>query len=75
MNVTTEDIRAIKPGAIKPFICEDALAINSACVLVTRLKRVGMPDGVTDYETQKFYDLNLLLIHALRDGDEKVLNR
>lgn len=75
MNVSTEDIRAIKPGVIKPFFCENALAINSACSLVTRLKRVGMPEGVVDYETQKFYDMNLLLIHAMKEGDEKVLNR
>lgn len=75
MNVTTEDIRAIKPGSIKPFVCEDALAINSACSLVTRLKRIGMPDGVVDYETQKFYDINILLIHAMKEGDDKVLNR
>lgn len=46
MNVSTESIWAIKPGTIQPFICENALALNTACSLVTRLKRVGLPDGV-----------------------------
>ena len=75
MKISTEDIRAIKPGTIKPFIGDDALALNSACSLITRLKRVGIPEGIVDYETQKFYDLNLLLVHALREGDTYVLNR
>lgn len=75
MNVTTEEIRAIRPGTIEPFICEDALALNSACSLVTRLKRVGMPDGVSNYETQKFYDKNILLIHAMRENDDFILNK
>lgn len=75
MNVSTEDIRNIKAGTIKPFICADALAMNSAGSLVTRLKRVGMPEGVIDYETQKFYETNIILIHAMKEGDEQVLNR
>lgn len=75
MNVSTEDIRNIRPGAIQPFIGLSALEMNSACTKVTRLKRVGTPEGVVDYETQKFYDLHLLLVRAMRDGDTKVLNR
>lgn len=75
MNVSTEDIRNIRPGSIKPFIGLSALEMNSACSKTTRLKRVGMPEGVVDYETQKFYDLNLLLVRAMREGDTKVLNR
>lgn len=75
MQVGTDDIRAIKPGTIKPFPCESALAMSSVCTLVTRLKRIGMPDGVVDYETQKFYDTNILLVRAMREGDTYVLNR
>ena len=30
MNVSTESIRAIKPGTIQPFICENALALGTA---------------------------------------------
>lgn len=75
MNVTTEDIRSIKPGQIRPFICEDAKKMQSAATMVSQMKRSGMPEGVTDYEFQKFFDENIILIHALKEGDENVLNR
>ena len=75
MNVSTDDIKSIKAGVIKPFLCKDALAMNSACTLVTRVKRVGMPEGVVNYETQKFYETNIVLIRAMGEGDVPVLNR
>ena len=75
MSVSTEEIRAIKPGTIKPFLCEDANALYSGCSLVSILKRRGMPDGVVDYETQKFFDENILLVRAMKEGDVPVLNK
>lgn len=75
MKVTTEAIRAIKPGTIQPFVCDNGLELGTAASLVTRLKRVGMPEGVVNYETKKFYDLNLILIRAMKEGDTNVLNR
>ena len=75
MKVSTDDIRAIKPGTIKPFLCENGLELGTAASLVTRLKRVGLPEGVVNYETQKFYDLNIILIRAMKEGDTQVLNR
>ena len=75
MNVVTKDIEAIKPGRIQPFLCDDGHALEVAATLLSRIKRMGMPDGVVDYEHQKFYDLNLILIHAMKEGDTKVLNR
>lgn len=76
MNVTTEDIKKIKAGTIQPFLCEDAKKMQSAATLICQLKRCGMPDGVVDYEYQKFFDNdNILLIHAMKEGDEKVLNK
>lgn len=75
MSVSTEEIRAIKPGTIKPFLCEDANALYSGCSLVSILKRKGMPDGVVDYETQKFFDENILLVRAMKEGDVPVLNK
>lgn len=74
-NVTTEQIKAIKPGRIQPFICDNAAALNSACAILYRMKRLGMPKGVVNYEAQKFYDLNILLIRAMRPGDDFVLNK
>lgn len=75
MNVTTEDIRGIKPGTVKPFLCEDAKALYSACSLVSILKNRGMPDGVVNYETQKFFESNIILIHAMGEGDVPFLNK
>lgn len=80
MNVATEDIRNIKPGRIKPFVCENDKAMYTACALVARFKRIGMPEGVVNYETQKFFAENndgvsLLLIRPMREGDTFVLNR
>lgn len=84
MNVSTEDIRGIKAGTVKPFVCENALAMDSGCSLVTRLKRIGnesadkgFPEGVVNYETKKFFakdndGINILLIHAMREGDPSV---
>jgi hypothetical protein len=75
MNVTTEDIRSIPPGALRIFKCEDGKKMRSACSLVTTVKRTEMPDGVVDYETRKEFDTNIVIIRALREGDNKVLNR
>ena len=75
MKVSTDDIRAIKPGTIEPFLCEDAQAMYSAASLIARLKNVGMPEGVVDYETQKFFELNIVASRALRECDTKVLNK
>lgn len=79
MNVSTDDIRNIKPGTVRPFVCEDGSKMRSACTLISVLKQTGMPDGVVDYETKKFFadkndGVNLLLIRPLREGDDRVLN-
>lgn len=74
MNVTKEDIKNIKPGAIEPFLCEDADKMHSGVSQISQIKRSKMPDGVVDYESQKFFGKNILLIHAMREGDKKVLN-
>jgi hypothetical protein len=75
MNVTTEDIKAIKAGQFKPFLCEDARKMQSAATLIGQVKRLAMPEGVVEYEFQRFFDENIILIHALGEGDMKVFNR
>lgn len=75
MNVKKEDIVAIKPGQIVPFICEDAMKMQSAASMVSQIKRLGLPEGVVDYEVQKFFDNNVILIHALGEGEARVLNK
>lgn len=76
MNVSSEDIRKIKPGAIGLFVCEDAPHMQTAASLIGQVKRYGLPDGIVDYEYRKHFDEgNIILIHALRDGEERILNR
>lgn len=75
MNVTTEDIRKIPPGKLRVFQCEDGKKLRSANTLISTIKRTGMPKGIVDYEFRNEYDLNVILIRALRDGDVKVLMR
>ena len=79
MNVTTEDIRKIKPGSLAYFFCEDASKMRSACSLVSIIKQTGMPDNVVDYETKKLFRkdnhiADVVVIRPLREGDTKVLN-
>lgn len=74
MSVTKVQISNIKPGAFEPFVCEDTGEMYSAVSMLSQMKRNGMPEGVVDYESQKFFEKKILLIHALREGDKKVLN-
>lgn len=75
MNVCKEDIMTMKPGQIKPFVCEDAAQMQVAATMLSQTKRLGMPKGVVDFECQKFFDENIILIHALGEDEEKVLNK
>ena len=74
MSVSVEDIRNIKPGSTEAFNCESGKMYYVATALST-LKRRGMPDGVVDYEHKKLFDKNIVIIRAMREGDEPVLNR
>jgi len=65
----------MKPGTFKPFICQNGAQLQSAATMVSQIKRLGMPDGVVDYEVQKFFEDNIILVHALGEGENKVLNR
>jgi hypothetical protein len=49
--------------------------MRSAASLITTVKRTELPDGVVDYEHQKFFDLNIIAIRAMRDCDTRVLNK
>jgi hypothetical protein len=75
MNVSTDEIRNIPPGALRIFPCEDGRKIKSARSLVSIVKEAGLPDGVVDYELRK-YNLETglhIVIRALREGDTKIL--
>lgn len=77
MNVTTDDFLKIKPGKTEIFICEDNKKMLSAISMLSRAKRSELPDGIVDYEcrTEVKDGVCVMLIRALRENDEKVLNR
>lgn len=74
MTVTTEEIRNIRPGSTEAFHCDKGKMYAVATSLST-LKRRGLPEGVADYEHKKLFDRNIIIIRAMREGDEPVLNR
>ena len=73
MTVGIEDIRSIKPGATEAFNC-DCSKMYAVATTLSVLKRRGLPDGVVDYEHKKFFDRNIIVIRAMREGDVAVLN-
>ena len=74
MSITTEEIRKMKPGSIEPFLCNGGEMFSVATTL-SKIKRTGLPEGVVDFEHQKFFDRGIIVIHAMREGDQFVLNR
>jgi hypothetical protein len=73
MTVSTEDIKSIKPGSTEAFNCDSAKMYSVAAQLST-IKRKELPEGVVDYEHKKFFEKNIIIIRAMREGDERVLN-
>ena len=74
MTVTTEEIRNIKPGSTEAFNC-DSNKMYAVATALSTLKRRGLPEGVMDYEHKKIFDRNIIIIRAMREGDEPILNR
>ena len=75
MCVTTADIKKIKAGSFYPFKCANSAKMQSVASMLSQIKRLEMPEGVVDYEYQKFFDENIIIVHAMKEGEEKVLNR
>lgn len=74
MTVSTDEIKNIKPGSTEAFNCDSGKMYSVAAQLST-IKRKGLPDGVADYEHKKLFDKNIIIIRAMREGDEPILNR
>lgn len=74
MTVSAEEIKAIRPGATDAFNC-DADKMYSVATTLSVIKRRGKPEGVVDYEHKKLFDKNIIIIRAMRDGDEPMLNK
>jgi hypothetical protein len=73
MTVTSEQIRNIRPGSTEAFNC-DAGKMYAVATQLSTIKRRGLPDGVRDYEHKKFFERNIIVIRAMREGDEPILN-
>lgn len=73
MTVSTEQIRNIRPGSTEAFNC-DAGKMYAVATQLSTIKRRGMPEGVADYEHKKFFERDIIVIRAMREGDKPVLN-
>lgn len=77
MNVSTDDITALKKGEIKAFLCDDEKKCRSASSLITNALRVckdKMQPGVANYERKIQYDDHIIIIRAMGENDVPVLN-
>lgn len=73
MNVSTDEIKAIKPGATEAFLC-DKDKMRSCATVLSMLNRNGRPEGVAFYEHKKFWDKGIVIIRAMKEDDVPVLN-
>lgn len=64
MNVTVKDIKSIKPGQTKPFLCESERACTNASTLVSIVQRTDKPDGISRYSRKIDYDQKIINITA-----------
>lgn len=74
MSVSQEQIRTIKPGMTEAFSCSGR-EMFAAATAISTVKRMGMPEGVVDYEHKKLFDKGIIIIRAMGEGDEKILNQ
>jgi hypothetical protein len=74
MTVSADEIRSIRPGSTEAFPC-DVDKMYSVATQLSTIKRRGLPEGVVDYEHKKIYDRNIIIIRAMREGDEPILNK
>ena len=75
MNVSTAEIKAIKPGTTEAFHCDATKMPSLATVLSDMKKYKKMPDDVVCYEHKKFPEKNIVIIRAMREDDVPMLNR
>jgi hypothetical protein len=64
MNVTVKDIKAIKPGQTKPFLCDSENACKNASTLISIVQRTARPEGVSRYSRKIDYDQKIINITA-----------
>ena len=75
MNVSTDEIKAIKPGCTEAFNCDKEKMKSLATVLSTLNTFGSRPDDIVLYEHKKFPSKNIVIVRAMREGDEPILNK
>lgn len=78
MNVTVNDIRSVKPGGIKSFMCDSTEAVRSVQSLVWYCNRVNRPRNVLKYKSSANYKDLIVTITAIaenvgQEGKENIL--
>lgn len=74
MNVSTKEIKTIKPGATEAFHC-DASKMRSLATVLSDIKRFKkLPENIIAYEYKTFPEKNLVIIRAMRENDKPMLN-
>ena len=64
MNVTVKDIKSIKPGQTKPFLCDSRKACTNASTLVSIVQRDDLPAGISHYTRKVDYEQKIINITA-----------
>ena len=64
MKVTVNDIKSIKPGQTKPFLCDSARACTNASALVSIVQRTDLPNGISHYTRKIDFEQNIINITA-----------
>jgi len=64
MNVTVKDIKAIKPGQTKPFLCDSERACRNASTLLSVFQRTEEHEGISHYTRKIDYDQKIINITA-----------
>ena len=69
MNVTVDDIRAIKPGETKPFLCDSEKACRNASTLTSVVQRTDREElnsrGISRFSRKIDYNQKIINITAI----------
>lgn len=65
MKPTVEDIKGIRPGKTKTFLCKDVRECISTKSLLCYVRDMGMPEGVARYTYNIDREQNLINITAV----------
>lgn len=67
MNVTIKDIKSIKPGQTKPFLCDSEKACRNASTLLSIFQRTEKHEGISRYSRNIDFEQKIINITAHPD--------